>query len=174
MLFDLEILSKEENKLFLLLMEFRNQFMHNIECTSFEKAFEFLGNDKKNQLSKYFSKESPDNYFIAYLNLSSLGIDIILEKHKNFADKIERKKEFIKAPLNTITYLIDSIFNLYDELSKDNFEINDSDSIEVVTLKLKIFNIIEKHQKATFYSEEYKELSHFTKTNEGAIKNIFK
>ena len=52
LLFDLEILNKDEYKYFLLLMEFRNQFLHNIECNSFTYAVDILGRDKEKSLMK--------------------------------------------------------------------------------------------------------------------------
>ena len=53
LLFDLEILNKDEYKYFLLLMEFRNQFLHNIECNSFTYAVDILGRDKEKSLMKF-------------------------------------------------------------------------------------------------------------------------
>ena len=47
LLFDLEILSNDEYRALLLLMELRNQFLHNIECSSFENAVKHLGKDKE-------------------------------------------------------------------------------------------------------------------------------
>ncbi|MCX8524283.1 hypothetical protein OF897_10210 [Chryseobacterium formosus] len=174
LLFDLEILNKEEHKLFLLLMEYRNQFLHNIDCNSFEKAFEFLGNDKKNQLIKYLDVESPENYYLAYLNIYGKGIDIILSKHKDIQEKIEFKKDFVKSPLNTISFLVDSIFDLYLTLTENDFVPKDDDSPETIELKNKIFETLNSHKEQTFYSEKYQELSNFAKTTEEDIKKIFK
>ena len=47
LLFDIDYLTIEEHKELLLVMEFRNQFLHNIECNSFQSAIFFLGADKK-------------------------------------------------------------------------------------------------------------------------------
>jgi hypothetical protein len=50
LLFDLEVFSNEEHKEFLLLMEFRNQFLHNTDCNSFMYAVDVLGKDKEKSL----------------------------------------------------------------------------------------------------------------------------
>ena len=53
LLFDLDILISDEHHKLLLLMEFRNQFLHNIKCCSFEIAVNQLGVDKEKQLLKF-------------------------------------------------------------------------------------------------------------------------
>ena len=57
LLFDINILSKEEHQKLMLLMEFRNQFLHNITCTSFLFAVKLLGSDRGNQLLKFSDVE---------------------------------------------------------------------------------------------------------------------
>ena len=53
LLFDLEVLNSDEHEIFLLLIEFRNQFLHNIQCSSFENAVKLLGSDKEKRLLKF-------------------------------------------------------------------------------------------------------------------------
>ena len=52
LLFDLDILTKEENEKFQIIMEFRNQFMHNYECCSFTDAVARIAGSR-NKLLKY-------------------------------------------------------------------------------------------------------------------------
>jgi hypothetical protein len=52
LLFDLDILNDDEHKKLLLFMEFRNQFLHNFECSSFENAVKLLGANKDKKLMK--------------------------------------------------------------------------------------------------------------------------
>lgn len=58
LLFDLDVLVSDEHQKLLLLMEFRNLFLHNIECDSFENAVKLLGVDKEKKLLKFDNEDS--------------------------------------------------------------------------------------------------------------------
>lgn len=174
LLYDLDIFNKDEHKLFLLMMEYRNQFLHNIECSSFEKAFELLGNDKKNQLLKFLDDKKSDYYFSAYLNLQKHGIDILLKKHETLINITFQKKEILKKPNELILYLIDSIFNLYDELLTHYSEKEITGITDYAQQTKILIKILEKHMKNTFYSEKYNELSKYTKVDVEKLNKIFK
>ena len=57
LLYDLEVLNKEEHRTFVLFTEFRNQFVHNAHCNSFSDAVRHLDNDKGKQLLRFATQD---------------------------------------------------------------------------------------------------------------------
>ena len=58
LLFDLDVLISSEHQKLLLLMVFRNQFLHNIKCCSFEDTVKHLGVDQGKKLLKFNDKDN--------------------------------------------------------------------------------------------------------------------
>ena len=56
LLYDIEVLSKEENSQFELLMIVRNKFMHDIECDSFQTLLEQLDNGIVNRFKNFLEE----------------------------------------------------------------------------------------------------------------------
>ncbi len=159
LLFDLEIFNKEEHKQFLLLMEYRNQFLHNIDCTSFTYAVSVLGTDKEKSLLKFsdlepdYDKELRCNN--AFKNLYSKSIGVALEKIRKRMQIIEEKRKLLTNLTNNSVFLIDSFFNIIDKLF-EMYEPNFSDSLEVLKLKTQIFETIAQGIERINSTEEYK------------------
>jgi hypothetical protein len=161
LLFDLEILDKEEYKQFLLLMEFRNQFLHNIDCNSFTYAIGILGNDKKNSLMKFKELDScKDEEFIynhCYKVLYSKSIKIFIDKIQKRRETIQDKAKLFTDLAENSIYLIESLFGLIDKLF-ETYMPNNSDSSETIKLKAEIFTTIYTEIENICSSDEYKKL----------------
>jgi hypothetical protein len=161
LLFDLEILDKEEYKHFLLLMEFRNQFLHNIDCNSFTYAVGVLGKDKEKSLMKFneldFSRDRECTYNHCYKVLYSKSIKIVLEKIQKRQDVIQEKAKLYTSLTEKSVYLIDSFFGLIDKLF-ENYMPEYSDSSETIKLKVEIFNTIGTEIEHIYSTDEYKRL----------------
>jgi len=137
LLFDLDILDKKEHQKLLLLMELRNQFLHNIECTSFSKAIDNLGIDKGKKLLKFYT--SPDQvdqetqYKIAFNNLKIECLEIILAKIIDREKQINELSEFHISVAESHIFLIEKYFDTITDILKI-FERNASESQEVKML----------------------------------------
>ena len=166
LLFDLEILNKDEYKYFLLLMEFRNQFLHNIECNSFTYAVDILGRDKEKSLMKFneldFNTDKEFIYNHCYRILYSKSIKIVLDKIRKRKETINEKAKLLTVAVENSIYLIDSLFGLIDKLF-ETYMPDYSDSNESIKLKTEIFKTIGSEIEKIFSTDEYIELqNHFT------------
>ena len=166
LLFDLEILNKDEYKYFLLLMEFRNQFLHNIECNSFTYAVDILGRDKEKSLMKFneldFNTDKEFIYNHCYRILYSKSIKIVLDKIRKRKETINEKAKLLTGAVENSIYLIDSLFGLIDKLFV-TYMPDYSDSNESIKLKTEIFKTIGSEIEKIFSTDEYIELeNHFT------------
>lgn len=160
LLFDLEIFNKEEHKQFLLVMEFRNQFLHNIYCNSFKYAVTSLGKDKENSLLKHTTGEAVDietKYFNAYINLYHKTLKIIYEKWSRRKQIILDKSELLKNFSETVDLLIKGYSDVYNNLSIKH-EANEFDTAEIVKLKDELLGDLEKEIKKIYSSEEFTRL----------------
>lgn len=159
LLFDLEILDKDEYKQFLLLMEFRNQFLHNIDCNSFEMAVSILGTDRGNNLLKFDDWKGSDDqeakYRNAYNNLYGHTLKISLEKIRIRKKAIEDRSKLLQDLNNKSLYLIDFFFKLVNKLF-EMYEPIDSDSAEVIETKLKILTTVGREIEKINETDEYK------------------
>lgn len=159
LLFDLDIFSKDEHKDFLLLMEYRNQFLHNIDCSSFTYAVSVLGTDKEKSLLKFderaTSSDKEFRYKNAFLNLYGKTIKIALEKIRQRKQIIEDKRKFLTNLNDKSIYLIDSFFDIIDKLF-EMYEPNFTDTTDVVKLKSQIFETIGQEIQKLQETEEYK------------------
>jgi hypothetical protein len=161
LLFDIGIIDSDQHKKMLLIMEFRNQFLHNIECISFEKAIELLGADRGSNLLKFndmCENECIENdYRRAYKNLYFECLKIISKK---FKEKRKFLEMLVRTPNNLaekVIYLNDSYFGLIHKIlllcENSALEIP-----EVLNLAGEISKTIEEDQALVFSSEKYTEL----------------
>lgn len=159
LLIDLDIFNKEEYKQFLLLMEYRNQFLHNIDCSSFVSAVTLLGSDKEKSLLKYDNLEANHNkefrYNNAFHRLYSKCNQIVIEKISKKKQLIEDKRKSLLDLNNQSIYWIDTFFDIIVNLI-ELYKINLSDSPDIVKLKLHIFETIEKELSEIVSTDEYK------------------
>ncbi len=179
LLFDLDVLNSNEHNMLLLMMEFRNQFLHNIECNSFEAAVQLLGNDKKKRLLKFDNLESNSDkefqYQNAYRNLNIESMKIILEKIKDRKTEIDDRRKTLTKLLDGHIFLLDKYFNLADKVIK-LCEENVSASTEVINLTTLIAQEVAKDTELVFSSEEYSQIQNELKKSCSLekIKKYFK
>jgi hypothetical protein len=122
LLHDIQVLNKNEHFRLNLIMEFRNQFMHNFECNTFQDAVGFLGTGPENKLLEYLTaeeaKDDPKNYELAFNNLFSSAAKMILEKN-------ELRNTALNENAITVDRLFDGFISLtkfYDSLRKLTIE----------------------------------------------------
>jgi hypothetical protein len=117
LLYDIDVLENQEYSALLLLMEIRNQFMHNRACNSFEKAVELLGPDKRKRLVKFDrigADKLEDQYNNAYLCLAGDTLGIIMKKLEKKEKDIEEKSAYLKKLVTFAPQYSDFI---YDKLN---------------------------------------------------------
>lgn len=120
LLIDIGALEDLTRKKFQAFMEIRNQFMHNLEATSFTKCFQYIPDTAKFLLKNYPSdskKSEEENYSTV---VESLGSEV-LKLTTSIIDKLKEKiANDAKAEIHKESQddLIKSIFDTKDELSK--------------------------------------------------------
>lgn len=146
LLFDLEVFSKDEYSKLLLIMEFRNQFLHNYDCNSFEKAGFFLGLDKLRKLlslDKYRDEniDNDINYIDAYRGLHLSCIDDVLLKIQRKEEISKEKRELVFALSGYTQSIIDYDTDLFEKIIDASIP-NDNDSKELISFKMQIHKLI--------------------------------
>jgi len=146
LLFDLEVFSKDEYNKLLLLMEFRNQFLHNYECDTFPNAGKFLGQDKLKKLLSYDNVDfegSSENfkYINAYRALHLSCIDDVIRKIKRKEQISKEKRELVLKLGEYTQFVIEADTKLLSEIIEVCMP-NKDDSESVIGLKMQIHSII--------------------------------
>ncbi len=160
LLFDLQILSKEENYNFELLMNFRNKFLHDIECNSFSQVLTQFDNGIRNKFKTYFiGDESIDNETDCLNAFQRL----FLKNLKVLQSKIETKRKLIDSKLGLLSVQneqmlcqIDFFFDLINDLYLSLEKVNMEDE-KVKKLTDEVFKVCQKNVKR--YSTDAKFLS---------------
>lgn len=114
LLYDLEIFNKNEYDAFVLFTEFRNQFVHNIECTSFKSAIEFLGKDKGRRLARMLSQPEVDDEEYntkCFAELFAHCIRIIKTKHQERVRSMQEIADLVISAYAQNAALIDVYFD---------------------------------------------------------------
>jgi hypothetical protein len=148
LLFDIEILSKEENSEFELLMNIRNKFLHDLECNSFKILFN--ENLKDNGLQNRFKKFLEEGHSIsdeeackkACYRLFQKNIDTIKKKISVNRKSIENKNKLFQVQNEQIIFYIDFIYGLLNKVSiaTENAELENP---KVARLGVEIQQILE-------------------------------
>lgn len=124
LLFDFDIINEEENKCLNKLMEFRNQFMHNLNCNSFDDAIRILNNGgEKFLLSFVPDYEKSLSNEEQYLN----GFQkCFLTAHQRLIEKFEKRNADIQFNANILKELngktitvIDTCFDVFNKIIKE-------------------------------------------------------
>ena len=147
LLFDIEVLSKIENSEFELLMNIRNKFLHDIDCSSFQNLLQQLDNGIVNRFKKFLeegqsiSDEEACNsacYKIFKTNLGTIKKKIQLNKVAK-----EKKNKLFQVQNEQIIYYIDFISDLLNKVSiaTENSELENP---KVAILGAKILQILEE------------------------------
>ncbi|EHQ27539.1 hypothetical protein [Mucilaginibacter paludis] len=146
LLFDLDVLTKAENEQFLLLMEFRNQFLHNIHCASFLYAAEALGIDKRNKLLKFDEADSitdPENTLEnAFTNLFINCLDIVLLKYEIRQKFLFDKRKIVTDFAEYSKFIWEKDTELFGTIINTCMPVA-GDTKEVLILKMAIHDIVE-------------------------------
>lgn len=145
LLYDINVINKEENSELELLMIFRNKFLHDINCNSFLRAIDQLDNGIKNRFKIFLNEEEnlsdESAYRIACSRLFLKNISTIKNKVKEYELKMEDRHKLFQSQNNQIIKYIDVIFDLVNDiyLIIENSELEDEkvrNLSEEINLKL--------------------------------------
>jgi hypothetical protein len=143
LLFDIEMINKEQHEALLLLMEFRNQFMHNAECSSFTIAVDLLSGKGKKLLEYDITQSEPDletRYFISYKNLHVYCFKTIDSIYDKILENLESQAELLNDAKSNVKLLIGIQKNILFPLYKMCIP-SDTDSEELSSFKLEVVNL---------------------------------
>ena len=177
LLFDIEVLSKEENSEFELLMNIRNKFLHDLECNSFK--IQFNEKIKDNGLQNRFKKFLEEGQSIsdeeackkACYSLFQKNIDTIKKKNSVNRKSIENKNKLLQVQNEQIIYYIDFIADLLNKVSiaTENAELENP---KVLILGMEIQQILEESVQKLNSEDKSNIYEEFFNSNEN-IKAVF-
>jgi len=175
---DLEIVSKEEYLRLLLIMEFRNQFLHNIDCTSFVKAVELLGIDKEKLLLKFddlaIETDQEFKYSHAYNGLFVYCLNVISDKCKRGREKYAGIREIFTRFSEYSEYLLDMNDEIIEEIMITCLP-HTGDDMKVFNFKSKVLSVITESVKKSESSDKHKQLKNrFDSFDQIKIWELFK
>jgi len=179
LLFDLDVLKNDEHKTLLLLMEFRNQFLHNINCCSFKNALEQLGIDKEKKLLKFDDAENIHDkefrYKNAFRSLNIKCLNIISKKIEDRKNQIEDRRKAIVKPVEAHIFFINKYFDLLEKIA-GICEQNISETPELTNLINQIFMALNDDMESLRMSNEYSEIENELEElrRPEKIKSLFK
>ena len=147
LLFDIEVLSKEENSEFELLMNVRNKFLHVLECGSFQDLFQILDKGIVNRFKKFLEEgqsiSDEEACEQACYKLFQKNIKTIKEIiRKNTASR-KIKSNLVQVQNNQLLFYIDFIHDLLNKIyiSIENAELENP---KVLILGMEIQQILEE------------------------------
>lgn len=121
LLYDINVLNKDENSELELLMIFRNKFLHDINCNSFQSVIEQLDNGIKNRFKVFLnqganlSEESVCR--VACSGLFLKNISTIKNKVNENGLKLQDRNNLIQLQNKQILNYIDVIWGLMRDVS---------------------------------------------------------
>lgn len=173
LLFDLEVISDNEHRELILLMEFRNKFLHDLYCNSFKDALSLCGehrnnnmlslvygveasknfskNEKNRKITEYDSRPEQEKEQICLESFNSLfkrTVDIVKNKIEISEQEFQDRLDVIRK-LNRIRGFF---FKRYFYLIKSIRELS-----EKYYSRDELIKFIEDEQKFILSSEEAKE-----------------
>lgn len=117
LLLDLGIIDNNEYQQFILFMEIRNQFLHNISSINFISVLSDLGKDRINRLLIFWNNIQTDNseyiYQSSFFNLFIHLLDLIKSKYSAVAKTLEN---MAKDKIREIDDKLKSTNNAFDVL----------------------------------------------------------
>lgn len=146
LLYDISVLSKDENGEFELLMNIRNKFLHDIDCNSYQYLLSQFDNGIVNRFKKYLDDEKLVNEEKACkkacYKLFQKNIETIKKKIRANKSSNEIKYKFFQLQNEQIIYYIDSIHDFLEKVSiaTENSELENP---KVAILGQEILNILE-------------------------------
>jgi hypothetical protein len=116
LLFDLDVLVSDEHQKLLLLMEFRNQVLHNIECNSFQNAVKLLGGDKEKRLLQFANEDNIGDqeyqYQGSFRNLNIECLEILRAKFDDRMRQIENRRKILVRLTESPIVFINRYFDI--------------------------------------------------------------
>jgi len=159
LLFDIGVLDSKEWADINLIMEFRNAFMHNIDCSSFSIAVDVL--NKRKELMKFADdtdlRDDEFNFVQAYRKLNMVSLQVIMSKVQRKSILIREAKEVIAESLEWGKFVIKKDADLFDQIL-EICDPHDGDTVSMIEFKTNLSNFIQEHYRASFETEEYKAL----------------
>ena len=158
LLFDIEVISKEELLTIELLMIFRNKFLHDIKYNSYTLVLNDLDNGIRNRFFKFLRDEkfkSENEYDTAFSNLYNKIVAFINEKVEEI-DKFQNTKiEFLLFQNNLLATVISKSLDLMTFLSNFN------NKIENIVMKKELTNKIVEFEKKIDFKNNVNKLSEY-------------
>lgn len=149
LLIEIEALESVEKTKFLTFMEVRNQFMHNLEASSYETCFSYLEGKDKYLLKSYPQEEGISKEKQLELAFRALSEDVVkltmglLDKVKEkIADNAKRTahEEFMGYATDAIREIENSFNSVYEKVVKSQKQtIKITELKEIGTMIRKIF-----------------------------------
>jgi hypothetical protein len=175
LLYDIEVLSKEENSAFELLMNIRNKFLHDIDCSSFQNLLQQLDNGIVNRFKKFLEEGQSISdeeacksacYKIFKTNLGTIKKKIQLNKAAK-----EKKNKLFQVQNEQIIYYKDFISDLLNKVSiaTENSELENP---KVAILGEEILKILEESVQKLNSESRTNIYEEFFNSNEN-IKAVF-
>lgn len=159
LLYDIEILDDIEYASLLLLMEYRNQFMHNYECNTYSDAISFLGEDKKKRLLSYLNRKptgAPTEYDLgrAYFHLFESINTIVQNKTADRRKILDENKEFLDHSYQTIMAVLNKYFDMVDFIYQveEDYETED---LNVMRFKISLLNRLQTQYQKDLESDAF-------------------
>lgn len=145
LLYDISVLSKDENGELELLMNIRNKFLHDIDCNSYQYLLSQFDNGIVNRFRKYLGDGKSVNETTcktACYNLFQKNIETIKKKIAANKSSIEKKNKLFQLQNKQIIYYIDFIQDFLEKVSiaTENSELENP---KVAILGQEILNILE-------------------------------
>ena len=123
LLFDIEVLTKEECIQIELLMNFRNKFVHDIKSNSFTHIFVNFDPGIQNRFRKFLNpnvvEENEHEYEVAYRNLYYETLKILQSKFRIRKEEIINYSNFQSENYDIILDLSDESISFLDEIVKE-------------------------------------------------------
>lgn len=158
LLFDLDVLNNDDHKKLLLLMEFRNQFLHNIECSSFENAVKLLGADKEKKLLRFDDADVIIDKEFQYQNaFRGLNLECLKIMSEKIKERVKQIDDRTKTHVNLIESQIFFINKYFDILNKIMLicENNVSEIPEVIQLINQLSKTVTDDMELAFSTDEF-------------------
>lgn len=179
LLYDLEMIDKKQHEALLLLMEFRNQFLHNYECSTFVKAAELL-NGKGSVLLRFGDNNNDEfdiefKYKQSYRSLHIHCMNIVLDSFKKRQQQIEDRRKVVTDVTDATTYFYNQDTKIFQEIIKMCASVEE-DSNDLILFKLQLATFLISHHEAIGSSDEFKKKTEQLQglMDEQRIKNFYK
>lgn len=165
LLYDIDVLSKNEHSDLELQMIFRNKFIHALECNSFLVVLSQLDNGIKNKFKKHMKDISKINNEYScketYGKIYSTNLNVILKNIELKIQSVDDKADLIKLLLKKEIRVLDISFDFIKGLlmNLDMVALQESENEKIVDLIKNISSKCEKHMECFSIDKHLNELS---------------